>query len=155
MMRGIGVEEKHLDTGGWIGSGVLAWQRPRRTGGEGHDWKTLERVVASVDIAVPNRIEHLMPFIGAKNDDLVPLGNIGEKAVGGSDHAQLRVGVCDRCEFGNAIIDRGEASVVLAERVGGNGEVNAFEFELFNGDFGQMHMRDRGRIKRTGIHRAS
>ena len=147
VMGRIGVEDHEFDTFGRIGSFVFAGHWPRRSGRKSDGGQTAKRLVATLDVSVPDRIEHLMPFIGAENDDLIVLGDIGEQAVGGGDDAEARVGARDGREFVDTSLDRREAGIVLAQRVSGNRKVDMVEPKLIDGGFGEMHMRDRGRIK--------
>ena len=155
MMRRIGVENDDDNTLGRIGGGVVAGHGPRWASGQSNERKALKGLVARLDVSVPNRVKHLMPFVGAKDDDFVALGDIGKKTVGSGDGAESSVAARDRLELRDSIVERSEARIVLAERVRGKSEVDAIEAELCDGSFGQMHMRDCGRIKGAGINGAS
>ena len=152
-MRRVSIEDDYRDSGRWFGGWVVGGHRPWWPGSECNKRKSQQRLCSRVEVPVPNRIEHLLPFVGAENDDVVALGNIGEKTVGGDEDTKAIVALGNSPKLVDAVVDRGEVGIVFAERCRGDGEINAVEAKLANGSLGQVHMGDRGWIKRAGIDR--
>lgn len=154
-MRRVSIEDDYRDSGRWFGGWVVGWHRPRRPRREGNEWKSQQRLCSRVEVSVPNRVEHLLPFVSAKDDDVVALGDIGKQAVSGDDDAEAIVALGNGAKFIDAVIDWREVGIVFAKRCRRNGEINAVEAKLANGGLGQVHMGDRGWIKRAGIDRTA
>jgi hypothetical protein len=129
-MRRVGVEDDDINTCRGISGKIFARHCPGWTRRERNEWKPLKGVVAGVGIFVPNRIKHLVPLVGTKNDDLVALGDISDETVWSRDHANASVAARDGSQFCDPIIDGREPGVVLAQRAGGNCEIDAIEAEL-------------------------
>ena len=151
MMRRVGVEDHDSDAGRWFGRRVVVRHRPWWSGSECNKWKAQQRLCSRVEVPVPNRIEHLLPFVGAEDDDVVALGNIGEKTLSGDDDPEAMVAFGNGAKFIDTLVDRREMGIVFAERCRRDGEINAVKAELADGGLGQVHMGDRGWIKRAGI----
>ena len=152
-MRWVGVEDHDSDAGRRLGCWVIGRHGPRRPRRERNKREAQQRLCSRVEVSVPNRIEHLLPFVGAKDDDVVAFGNIGEKTLGSNDDAETIVAFGDGSKLVDTLVDRREVGVVFAERCRRNGEINAVEAKLADGGLGQVHMGDRGWIKRAGIDR--
>lgn len=154
-MRRVGVEDHDSDAGRWFGGWIIGRHGPRWSGRERNKREAQQRLCSRVEVPVPNRIEHLLPLVSAENDDVVALGNIGEKTVGGDEDTKAIVALGNGAKFIDAAIDWGEVGIVLAERCRRNGEINAVEAKLANGGLGQVHMGDRGWIERAGVDRTA
>ena len=152
-MRWVGVEDHDSDAGRRLGCWVIGRHGPRRPRRERNKREAQQRLCSRVEVSVPNRIEHLLPFVGAKDDDVVAFGNIGEKTVGGDEDTKAIVALGNSPKLVDAVVNRREVGIVFAERCRRNGEINAVEAKLANGSLGQVHMGDRGWIKRAGIDR--
>lgn len=152
MMGRVGVEDDDLDLLGWIRRRVLSRHGPWRAGGECDDGQSPQSVVAFGDAAVPDRIEHLMPFVGAEDHDVVAVSDVGEKAVRGGAGTERGIPAGDRHEFVDAIVDGGQTGIVLAECVGRDGEIDSIESEGLDRTARDVDMGDRGWIEGPRVH---
>ena len=116
MMGRVGVEDHDSDACRWFGGRIVGGHRPWWSGSDCNKRKSQQRLCSCVEVAVPNRIEHLLPFVGAEDDDVIALGNVGEKTMSGDDDAEAIVAFGNGPKLIDAVVDRREVGIVFAER---------------------------------------